>query len=281
MKKTVHTLLTAALFAAANASAMPAMAEGYGNNIRQDSGRSLIETLQDKLEQASSSIPQDVYGPAPGFDVETTTFSDPAVAMTTTTVSPLYGTMPTTLVQTTAMPTQPAYGAMPSTTLISATTTTLVTLYGPPVIMKDYGDVNSDGVIDAYDLIRLRRTVITQHYDSYFELLRCDLNKNNQLDVGDLVKLTRYLLGKTESPLDGDDGMTEQTTTTTTEALSAPTTTTSSKMVYWRTETTAYDPGTDIVVPVYGTINTNKYVRDVRGTKTTTTTAEPNTTEEK
>ncbi|MBR6967660.1 MAG: dockerin type I repeat-containing protein [Ruminococcus sp.] len=300
MKKTIHTLLTAALFAASNASAMPTMAaEGYGNNTRQDSGKSLIETLQDKLEMAASSIPQDVYGPAPVYDVETTTFSDPAVAMTATTTVPLYGVMPTmltqtttmlpqpaygviptTLTQTTAMPTQPAYGAMP-TTIVTATETTMATLYGPPITFKDYGDINSDGVIDAYDLIKLRRTVITQQYDSYFDQLRCDLNKNNKVDIGDVVKLTRYLLGMTGSPLEGDDSSIKTTSTTTTADLSVPTTTTSSDKILWKTETTTYDPRKDLIVPVYGTMNTNRYAKDISGTKTTATTAEPNTTEEK
>ena len=87
MKKTLRTVITAAMFAAANMSAIPAAA-GEANAVpqfRNDTEREVYRNFSP------------VYGPGPTYEVTTTTADIEEVLTTTTTTDypvPLYGTQP-------------------------------------------------------------------------------------------------------------------------------------------------------------------------------------------
>lgn len=57
-----------------------------------------------------------------------------------------------------------------------------------------YGDVNSDDVIDIFDLILAREAVIDKKY-----IKEADLDGDKDLDEDDIYYLDGFLLGKTKS----------------------------------------------------------------------------------
>lgn len=58
------------------------------------------------------------------------------------------------------------------------------------------GDLNSDGIIDVFDLVKLRKTIIQGK-----SLPNSDLNNDNLTNIADLVKLQRFLIGYPDSDL--------------------------------------------------------------------------------
>ena len=89
------------------------------------------------------------------------------------------------------------------------------------------GDVNRDGVVDVYDMILLRKTVIRLSAKSDIPPMNSDVNGDGSVNIADIVSLQKFLLGA-EKP---DD---QETTTTTATAL----TTTSSTYTTSLTTTT-------------------------------------------
>lgn len=57
-----------------------------------------------------------------------------------------------------------------------------------------YGDLNSDYIIDAFDLVLMRQMVINNNYSKY-----SDLDADDDVDEEDLKWLSNYLLGKVKS----------------------------------------------------------------------------------
>lgn len=57
-----------------------------------------------------------------------------------------------------------------------------------------YGDLNSDYIIDAFDLVLMRQMVINNNYSKY-----ADLDADDDVDEEDLKWLSNYLLGKVKS----------------------------------------------------------------------------------
>ena len=137
MKKTIHTLLTAALFATANMSAMPVVAEDGGTVVKPETAEPMSLGEQSEKEGDTDSVSADgvnynilkattksmapVYGPPPTTTVNTTALVD----VTTTTTQPVYGTQPTISLTSTTT-------SLPEW-LMTATTTTVEILYGPVV----------------------------------------------------------------------------------------------------------------------------------------------------
>ena len=74
------------------------------------------------------------------------------------------------------------------------------------------GDVNRDGVVDVYDMILLRKTVIRLSAKSDIPPMNSDVNGDGSVNIADVVSLQKFLLGA-EKP---DD---QETTTTTATAL--------------------------------------------------------------
>ena len=56
------------------------------------------------------------------------------------------------------------------------------------------GDLQSDGNLDVFDMIRMRRGIINGWNDEINEVL-ADVNADGMVTIGDLVKLQRWLLG--------------------------------------------------------------------------------------
>ena len=198
MKKTDKTALTAAVFAAA-LNAVPMAATAY--------------------DPADEPI-QDVYGPPAYFETTTETSS----STTTTMFEALYG------------PPWVMYSIYPELTATSTTTTEPVPqpAYGPPPIA---GDVDGDGVIDTFDLVRMRQ--LYNNNNNYLEYapMNSDVNNDSVFSIADLVVLSKYLLGQ----IDGlgwryTEPKTEQPTTTVTEQNEDPVSTLTTQY------TTVYGP---------------------------------------
>ncbi len=253
MKKSIFTVMTAAMFAAANLSAIPSDAAEKGGSSRQNVDPVETITLSDRdwnREQLKEG----------GNDDQ---------EVSTTTTSPVTTTEMTTLTNTT---TQTLYG--PPWVLRSTTTTTTmpVLLYGPPPttttldrdleenLEKMRGDVNGDEVIDTFDAIALRRAILFDEYKDQRAKLLSDINSDGKIDVTDLVLLQRFLLGAIKDFRDNNStSMSDKTTTK--EKLRTTTTTTTTKTsdaIF----TTSYDPRGDIVVTLYGIKPSIDRIRD-------------------
>jgi arabinogalactan endo-1,4-beta-galactosidase len=62
------------------------------------------------------------------------------------------------------------------------------------------GDLNNDDVIDIFDVAALRKLLLTGNNTPTPDS-RIDLNRDGYLNVADLVKLQRYVLGYSDSSL--------------------------------------------------------------------------------
>lgn len=252
MKKSIFTVMTAAMFAAANLSAIPSdAADNGGSRMNVDP----VETVT--LSDRDWNREQLKEGENDGQEVSTTT------------TSPVTTTEMTTLTNTT---TQTLYG--PPWVLRSTTTTTTmpVLLYGPPPttttldrdleenLEKMRGDVNGDEVIDTFDAIALRRAILFDEYKDQRAKLLSDINSDGKIDVTDLVLLQRFLLGAIKDFRNNNStSMSDKTTTK--EKLRTTTTTTTTKTsdaIF----TTSYDPRGDIVVTLYGIKPSIDRIRD-------------------
>lgn len=182
MKKTVKTLMTAAVFAAAIGTIPSGTAE---NSSATDYNPVLDEW-------------QGVYGPPP----VTTTLAE------TTNLQTAYGTYTPVESETTAfnpeqMTTVAVYGppiAWNTTTApISETETTPVPtvpvpVYGPPTAW--IGDLNDDNRVDVFDMVELRKAYVNYMNGSgSINFYRADINQDGVIGISDLVMLQNYILG--------------------------------------------------------------------------------------
>ena len=255
MKKSIFTVMTAAMFAAANLSAIPSDAAENGGSSRTKVDPVETITLTDR-DWNSEQLKEG------GNDDQ---------EVSTTTTSPVTTEEMTTLTNTT---TQTLYG--PPWVLRSTTTTTTmpVLLYGPPPttttldrdleenLEKMKGDVNGDEVIDTFDAIALRRAILFDEYKDQRAKLLSDINSDGKIDVTDLVLLQRFLLGAIKDFKDnGSTSMSDKTTTKEKIKTTTTTTTTTTKTpdaIF----TTSYDPRGDIVVTLYGIKPSIDRIRD-------------------
>ena len=265
MKKTLRTVLTAAMFAAANMSALPTSAEENNaeENIPQQKWGALIswsDSDWNDAERATGQFGQNVYGPGPNYDLndhshdwsqggwklpdeqeETVTTTADNQKTTTTTTTPLL------------------------TTLISSTTTTMQMLYGPDMIdsvrPKYLGDVNLDETVDSFDMIALRRMILNGLGDASrmnVSLFNSDVNLDGKVNIADLILLQKYLLGQIDEIEAEGTGSFFPTVERITEPpetrppRKTQTTTTTSKTTTTEAVVSAYDPREDIVVSLYG-----------------------------
>lgn len=208
MKKSLHSLLTAAMFAAAvttsagsvanapNASAAPAENDLITETTTEPQcvyGPPEWFTSESELTDITGTEPQDVYGP-PGWFSETETMTD----VTRNDPPTAYG---------------PPHWFTDTETEAMTTTTTDVTAeipqpaYGPPYVLFEKGDLNGDHVINAQDLTLLKRAVLFDNLDSLWRPLG-DLNYDGAVDKKDVKELIRRLTGRPE-----DEELPEETTT--------------------------------------------------------------------
>ncbi|WP_295086839.1 glycosyl hydrolase 53 family protein [Ruminococcus sp.] len=80
-----------------------------------------------------------------------------------------------------------------TTTTITTTTTTAEFTETKEIIL---GDINSDGAIDVFDVVALRKAVIAGEKSAEF-----DLNADGKIGIADLVKLQVYILGAKDNDL--------------------------------------------------------------------------------
>lgn len=258
MKKTKQTLLTAAAFAAA----MNMSAVGNVNAVTLSEAE--LPASMANYDPSADEI-QDVYGPAPNYNddpVTTETLMTQPV-LTTTEIQTTYGppiwrwddttTTPTT---STTTETVPLYGPMPAYTTTTTTTEPLVQpVYGPPQIFYQKGDINGDQVVDSLDMVVFRKYLLDEETPEWLRHTM-DINQDGDFNVGDLVALQNYLLGRrpdffyvnpqpTYGPmLDYDEGQdTEQLSATTNTTMPA-----NGKNNKTRTTTTTSEPVIEVPV---------------------------------
>jgi hypothetical protein len=171
MKKTDKTALTAALFAAAmSAAAMGGQAEAVSI------GSSDAEIALGKFSA--------VYGPPPDYyetDIPEPTTDDPFDIIPQPEYGPMWTVTTTTEaapVETTTVPEMPTFAPV----------------YGPPSMV---GDLNGDGEVDTFDMIKMRRFVSGElDLKSGEDFFRANVNGDYDVNVADLISLGRYLIGR-------------------------------------------------------------------------------------
>lgn len=242
MKKSIFTVMTAAMFAAANLSAVPADAADQGGNNRPQIDPVESITLSDQDWNKNEEKEEQ--------NVTTTTAvtAEELTRLTTTSIVTLYGPpwmLTTTTKATTTMPVL-LYGAPPTTTTIDKEL--------EENLEKMKGDVNGDEVIDTFDAIALRRAILFDEYKNERAKLLSDINSDGKIDVTDLVLLHRFLLGAIKDFREYNN-----------TALSNKTTTKNDDKVTTTTATTTYDPRNDIVVALYGIRPTIDKIKEMTG----------------
>ncbi|MBO5571884.1 MAG: dockerin type I repeat-containing protein [Ruminococcus sp.] len=208
MKKTKQTLLTAAAFAAA----MNMSAAGNVNAVTLSEAE--LPASLANYDPSADEI-QDVYGPAPNYNddpVTTETLMTQTVPITTE-IQTTYGPPiwrwddtsttsidTTTTTSTTTVPV-PLYGPMPAYT--TTTTEPLAQLvYGPPQIFYQKGDINGDEVVDSLDMVSFRKYLLDEETPEWLRYVM-DINQDGDFNVGDLVALQNYLLGRNKDFFSG------------------------------------------------------------------------------
>lgn len=164
MRKTIKTLMTAAMFAAALGASTAAP-------ISAEAG---IGEAYDPASTGEVFAP--VYGPPP---METTT------TVQETNVQTVYGPPITT---TEPQDTEPVDE-------FSTTTTVPVVLYGPPWVFYDEGDTNGDSVINTADMTVLRRWILNG-FPNELQERAADYNMDGVTDARDLQTLRNFVLGR-------------------------------------------------------------------------------------
>ncbi|MDE5570382.1 MAG: dockerin type I repeat-containing protein [Ruminococcus sp.] len=211
MKKTLQTVITAAMFAAASSAYD---CNSFAGEIQDTSPEMTAETVTTDYDPATEEQ-EDVYGPPPAWNtpiesVQTTATNEipapvygPPLAWTTTSEIdlPVPTTMPTTE--------EPVcvYGppiAWETTTaepeLTTQTTIIPLPVYGPPAAW--IGDLNEDDRVDVFDMIELKNMYLNGITKDSMDLYRADINQDGKIDMADLVMLQNYLLGRTKKIYD-------------------------------------------------------------------------------
>lgn len=119
----------------------------------------------------------------------TTTTETVTTSVDTTTTEPITTTdiSTTTVSETTTQPvTEPT-----ETTTVPVTTETATTTIVGSVLA---GDVTYDGVVTVADLVLLNRCMLGQEEIVFVKFYNADINKNNKLDIFDVILLRRMLL---------------------------------------------------------------------------------------
>ncbi len=252
MKKTIFTVMTAAMFAASNLSAIPSDAADDNGNRRPKvdpvenitlsnpdwnkedesvTGITTTAVAPERLVNLTTTAAQLLYGSPWTFGLTTTANGEKVITTkekkTTTTTT----AATTALEKLTATTTVTLYGVMPSRTTADD--------HWNEEIARMKGDVNEDNVIDTFDAIALRRAILHDEYKSQRQYLLSDINSDGKVDVTDLVLLQRFLLGAVKDFSEYNNAALSNKTTT-----KDPETTT--------TVTTSYDPRNDIIISLYG-----------------------------
>ncbi len=207
MKKTLQSLMTAAVFASA-------LTTGFSDSISANSA-----------DDNFPLYPELMYGPPDYTDIEDEPPFEPVitegtiVTTTATTDVSLEGTTP--IYDTHPIPegTTPIYD---DTTLggVTVTTTTEPLMLGGDVpVFSEPGDLNMDGIHDVRDLSLLKQYLLTNQSQGFVGITG-DVNSDDSIDKEDVKALIRLLTGK---PEDEEDPI---ITTVPTSSTTFPTTST-------------------------------------------------------
>ena len=209
MKKTLQTVITAAMFAAASSAYD---CNSFAGEIQDTSPEMTAETVTTDYDPATEEQ-EDVYGPPPAWN---TPIESVQTTATNEIPAPVYG--PPLAWTTTSETDLPVPTTMPATIPLP--------VYGPPAAW--IGDLNEDGRIDVFDMIELRKAYLNGTIgEEKIDLFRADINQDGKIDMADLVMLQNYLLGKIDNFY---------------EQIPTPTNTTQTMLTPPTTETTATEP---------------------------------------
>ena len=245
--------MTAAVFAAANMSALPSMGAGDNGSNQWPPFNNMSETVDFSGQEAYG-----VYGPPPtdGTWWDSEPWNNPGTVekvlttVTTTTLpAPVYGPAPTTTVSDedwdNVLTTFTSF--VTSTTTTTTEVTYPQTVYGPPIDIFR-GDVNMDYAVDCFDVIAVRRMLINGadiHSDAaYF----ADVNSDGKLNIADLILIQKLVLGKVSVNELGKEYGNRYNRETEIEKITAPV----KDDPIVTTITEPYDPGKDVVITLYG-----------------------------
>lgn len=264
MKKTIRTAMTAAVFAAANMSALPSMAAGDGFSADDMSGfggdTPLSEEAGEALQKTGGGFSANEFEQEFGRAWNDPVYAERLATAVTTTMmpAPVYGPAPTTTV--TDDDWNDVLTTFTTTASATSTTETFTTepqlVYGPPIYFF-LGDANADGRVDSFDAIALRRMLVTGQ-GSMDERYYGDINQDGKVSISDLLLLQRYLLGKIKDLNEYNSGY-YFTRDTDIEQI----TTTPEDEPVITTVTEPYDPGKDIVVTLYGIRPSDDILKDM------------------
>lgn len=229
MKKTSATALTAAVFAAAlNFMPEPGSADAASPQQNRQADAAIVTTTTTTMPM---SVP--LYGPPWMFepattpqdnedaDTRTTTvfnedsYLDETTTTTAVMTTPLYGppwvfgtttqndedTEEMYSTTTTATNTKPAPVLEPGDRVIAEINENLGPIYGP---QPYFGDINGDGRVNTFDLVSARQLIVSPPDENdpmvTFPLVWAgDLNKDGVFSIADIVKLNKFLEGKTDA----------------------------------------------------------------------------------
>lgn len=205
MKKTVQTMMTAAMFAATMNMIPSGTSDGTASASAVDYNPA-IENWQDvygppvdypEMTTATiNTVPVPVYGPPVSWTTTPETDLPVPTTISTTEEEPVCVYGPPIAWNTTTVPTE-----MPVLTTVPNTTIPLP-VYGPPIAWM--GDINGDNRVDVFDMIELRKAYLNLNGSAEItiDLYRADINEDGQIGVADLVMLQNYLLGRTKKIYD-------------------------------------------------------------------------------
>ena len=69
-------------------------------------------------------------------------------------------------------------------------------LYGPPEVLFERGDLITDGEINVFDLIVMKRGLIDESSLSMVQSRLVDVNQDGKFSIADVVALSNYINGK-------------------------------------------------------------------------------------
>ena len=224
MKKSLHSILTAAMFAAAVTTSVGSPTVSAQPGASSEAGL-MLET---EREQQGAYGPPNWYTTEPEKTELTMPITQPAYG------PPFWSETESELTKLTESEPQDVYGPPSWFTENETTTTTDVTkdvpepVYGPPTAV---GDLTLDYRIDAKDLTWLKRFIL-ENGGTEIDLRKVqdrsnmslgDMNGDNKLNKEDVKLLVRQLTGK---PEDDDDPKETALTTSATLVTTLMTTTT-------------------------------------------------------
>lgn len=190
MKKTLQTLMTAAVFASA-------LTTGFSDSISANSA-----------DDNFPLYPELMYGPPDYTNIEDEPPFEPVITEGT-----IVTTTPTTDVSMEG--TTPIYDDTALGGVTVTTTTEPLMLDGDVPVFSEPGDLNMDGSHDVRDLSLLKQYLLTNQSQGIVDITG-DVNFDGSIDKEDVKALIRLLTGK---PEDEEDPI---ITTTTTATLYGP-----------------------------------------------------------